>query len=180
MPYGVAGLQIWASPASIARRRREDSAAAQQDVNPAATWPSHGQSIIGGMIDTLPAGLDAARRRHIRLACPGPAPEEPTAPVLALRAAELLRAVETGAVAPLWRRPGFGRAVDEIRDQLGPIERRGTLAASFGQEAARRLSVRRAASEPLDIAYAVRWLELDPAGVRPIPAWTDWLPAEPG
>jgi hypothetical protein len=100
--------------------------------------------------------------------------------VLALRAAELLRAVEIGAVAPLWRRPGFGRVVDEIRGQLEPIERRGTLAASFEREAAQRLPARRTASGPLDLAYAVRWLELEPTGARPIPAWIDWLPAEPG
>ena len=125
-------------------------------------------------------GQDAARRRLLRLCRPAPLADEPTTPVLALRAAELLRAVETGAVAPQWRRPGFGRAVDQIRDQLEPIGRRGTLAASFGREAARRLSARRTASGPLDLAYAVRWLELDPTGTRPIPAWTDWLPAEPG
>ena len=105
--------------------------------------------------------------------------DEPMASMLARRAAELLRAVETGAVAPRWRRPGFGRAVDEVRAQLGPIEGRGTLAASFGREAARRMAGDEA-SAPLDLAYAVRWLELDPACPRPMPAWTDWLPAEPG
>ena len=141
--------------------------------------PSHGRSIIGAMIDARPPGLDAGRRRLLRLCQSAPLAGEPAAPVLALRAAELLRAVETGAVAPLWRRPGFGRVVDEIRAQLGPIEGRGTLAASFGREAARRLAVQGAAA-PLDLAYAVRWLELDPAGPRPISGWTDWLPAEPG
>jgi hypothetical protein len=100
--------------------------------------------------------------------------------VLALRAAELRRAIETGAVTPRWRRPGFGRAVDGIRAQLAPIERRGTLEASFGREAARQQAARGAAATPLDVAYAVRWLELDPAGPRSIPAWANWLPAEPG
>jgi len=131
------------------------------------------------MIDASPPGLDAARHRLLRLSRSAPIADEPTASMLALRAAELLRAVETGAVARRWRHPGFGRAVDEIRAQLGPIEGRGTLAASFGQEAARRLAVHGGAA-PLDLAYAVRWLELDPAGPRPISAWTDWLPAEPG
>ncbi len=132
------------------------------------------------MIDALPPGLDAGRRRLLRFCQGAPLAGEPAAPVLALRAAELLRAVETGAVAPLWRRPGFGRVVDEIRGQLEPIEQRGTLVALFEREAARRLPVRRTASGPLDLAYAVRWLELEPTGARPIPAWTDWLPAEPG
>ena len=100
--------------------------------------------------------------------------------MLTLRAVELLRAVETGAVAPGWRRPGFGLAIDTIRAQLGPIKLRGTLAASFEREAARRLAVNAGAAVPLDLAYAVRWLELDAAGPRPIPAWTDWLPAESG
>lgn len=132
------------------------------------------------MIDALPPGLDAGRRRLLRLCQGGGLAGEPTTPVLALRAAELLRAVETGAVAPLWRRPGFGRMVDEIRGQLEPIERRGALAASFEREAVQRLPARRTASGPLDLAYAVRWLELEPTGARPIPAWMDWLPAEPG
>lgn len=81
-----------------------------------------------------------------------------------------------------WRRPGFGRVVDEIRAQIAPIEQRDTLEGSFAREAARQLEVHGAvaAATPLDLAYAVRWLELDPAGLRPIPAWTDWLPAEPG
>jgi len=97
-----------------------------------------------------------------------------------MRAIELARAVETGAVAPRWRRPGFGRAVDEIRAQLAPIELRATLVASFEREAARRSAVRGASADPLDLAYAVRWLELDPTRPRPIPAWIDWLPVEPG
>jgi hypothetical protein len=127
-----------------------------------------------------PPGLDTSRRRLLRLRGAAPTPDEPTASLLVLRAAELLRAVETGAVAPRWRRPSFGRAVDEIRSQLAPIQLRGTLAASFGREAALRLDVRGAAADPLDLAYAVRWLELDPAGPRSVPAWTDWLPVEPG
>jgi len=100
--------------------------------------------------------------------------------MLSLRAVELLRAVETGTIVPHWRVPGFGREVDEIRGQLGPIELRGTLAASFSREAGRRMAVQGAAAAPLDLAYAVRWLELDPKRPRPIPAWTSWLPAEPG
>ncbi len=100
--------------------------------------------------------------------------------MLSLRAAELLRAVQTGTVVPQWRLPGFGREVDEIRTQLGPIELRATLAASFSREAGLRMAMHGAAAAPLDLAYAVRWLELDPKRPRPIPAWTAWLPAEPG
>jgi hypothetical protein len=127
-----------------------------------------------------PSGLDSARRRLVRLRGTAPGADQPPASTLALRATELLRAVETGAVAPGWRRPGFGHAVDEIRAQLGPIQRRGTLVASFGREAAGGLAVHPAAATPLDLAYAVRWLELHPADPRPIPAWIDWLPSEPG
>jgi hypothetical protein len=106
-------------------------------------------------------------------------PQSSIASVLARRAVELQRAVETGAVAPRWRSPGFGRAVDEIRAQLAPIGLRVTLAASFAREAGRQRAAHGASADPLDLAYAVRWLELNPAGRRPIPAWASWLPVEP-
>jgi hypothetical protein len=124
-------------------------------------------------------GLERSRRRLLRLHRAAPVADEPLASLLSLRAAELLRAVETGTIRPRWREPGFGREVDEIRAQLGPIEVRGTLAASFSREAGLRM-VRHGAAAPLDLAYAVRWLELDPGRPRPIPAWRSWLPAEPG
>ena len=94
--------------------------------------------------------------------------------MLSLRAAELLRAVQTGMVVPQWRLPGFGREVDAIRAQLAPIELRATLAA------VRQTAVHGTAAAPLDLAYAVCWLELDPRQPRSIPAWTSWLPAEAG
>ena len=100
--------------------------------------------------------------------------------MLSLRAAELLRAVQTGMVVPQWRLPGFGREVDAIRAQLAPIKLRATLAASFSREAVRRTAVHGAAATPLDLAYAVRWLELDARRPRSIPAWTSWLPDEGG
>lgn len=152
----------------------------QQDVNLAATLPSRGGSTIQSVIVESFPGLERSRRRLLRLRRAAATEGEPATSTLSMRAAELLRAVETGAVAPLWRRMGFGRQVDEIRAQLGPIELRGTLAASFAREAGRRQAVHGAAAAPLDLAYAVRWLELDPTGPRPIPAWTSWLPAEPG
>ena len=132
------------------------------------------------MIVAPSPGLDPSRRRTFRFRGAGPGPEDQTLCLLAMRAVELARAVETGAVAPRWRRPGFGHAVDEIRAQLAPIELRATLVASFEREAARRSAVRGASADPLDLAYAVRWLELDPTRPRPIPAWIDWLPVEPG
>ena len=100
--------------------------------------------------------------------------------MLSLRAADLVRAVETGTVVPRWRSAGFGREVDAIRAQLGPIALRATLAASFSREAVRRTAVHGAAATPLDLAYAVRWLELDARRPRSIPAWTSWLPDEGG
>ena len=63
-----------------------------------------------------------------------------------------------------------------------PLETSGcreALAASFAREAARRLADPAAAASPLDLAYAVRWLELHPSGPRRIAAWTDWLGSEP-
>ena len=59
-------------------------------------------------------------------------------------------------------------------------ELRATLAASFSREAVRRTAAHGTAATPLDLAYAVCWLELDPKRPRSIPAWTSWLPAEPG
>jgi hypothetical protein len=100
--------------------------------------------------------------------------------MLSVRATDLLRAVETGTVVPRWRSAGFGREVDAIRAQLEPIGLRSTLAASFSREAGRRTSMHGAAAAPLDLAYAVRWLELEARLPRSIPAWTDWLPAEAG
>jgi hypothetical protein len=131
------------------------------------------------IVEAFP-GLERSRRRLLRLHRAAPVADEPLASVLSLRAVELLRAVETGTIPPHWRVPDFGREVDEIRAQLGPIELRGTLAASFGREAGLRMARHGAAAAPLDLAYAVRWLELDPGRPRPIPAWTSWLPAEPG
>ena len=132
------------------------------------------------MIVAPSPGLDPSRRRTFRLRGAGPGPEEQTLCLLAMRAVELARADASAVRRHRSRRPGFGRAVDEIRAQLAPIELRATLVASFGQEAARRSAVRGASADPLDLAYAVRWLELDPTGLRPIPAWIDWLPVEPG
>ena len=131
------------------------------------------------IVEAFPS-LERSRRRLLRLHRVAPVPDDPTAATLSMRAAELLRAVETGTVVPSWRLPGFGREVDGIRAQLRPIGLRATLAASFGREAGRRMAQRRAAATPLDLAYAVRWLELDPKRARSIPAWTSWLPSEPG
>jgi hypothetical protein len=131
------------------------------------------------IVDQLP-GLERSRRRRLRLHRAPAIADAPGVAVLSRRAAELLRAVETGTVAPRWRMPGFGREVDEIRAQLGPIELRGPLAASFSREAGLRLALHGAAAAPLDLAYAVRWLELDPKRPRPIPAWSSWLPLEQG
>jgi hypothetical protein len=131
------------------------------------------------IVDPFP-GLDRSRRRLLRLHRAAPVDDDPAATMLSLRAAELLRAVQTGMVVPQWRLPGFGREVDAIRAQLAPIELRATLAASFSREAVRRTAVHGTAAAPLDLAYAVCWLELDPRQPRSIPAWTSWLPAEAG
>ncbi len=103
---------------------------------------------------------------------------EPARPLEAW-SADLARAVSTGAVAPRWRAPGFASRVDAIRDQLAPILDRASLMASWRAEAVRwRDAVEGpgpAAVAPLDLAYAVRWLELGPSGPFRLPAWRDLL-----
>ena len=92
---------------------------------------------------------------------PGPAPASTRN--LALEARQLARALrDRSHNAGLWGEPAFGRDVDRIRRQLGPIRSRHGLAASFEREAVR--------GRPLRVAYAVRWLELGDGIARP--GWT--------
>ncbi len=79
---------------------------------------------------------------------------------------------------PRWRAPGFASRVDAIRAQLAPIGDRASLVASWRAEAARwhEAAVEETpAVTPLDLAYAVRWLELRPAGPCQLPSWPDVL-----
>jgi hypothetical protein len=84
-----------------------------------------------------------------------------------------LMAQADGRILARWRHPEFSRAVDVFRRQLAPIRDRATLRASYrreagrvqGQEAGRWIEA--GPSTALEVAYAMRWLELErgrPAG----------------
>lgn len=123
---------------------------------------------------TVAVGGAAALRHRRRMAAPTPTAEQ----ALAARAGEVLRA-RSGTAPARWRLPGFARDVDLVRSQLGPLRDPAMLAASYEREGARLAALRRLAAEPalptlpldpLEAAYAVRWLELTEGG-RPLPPW---------
>jgi hypothetical protein len=78
-----------------------------------------------------------------------------------------LIAVQDGRIVARWRRPGFGRSVDAVRRQLGPIRDRAALCASYGREAGRARRpgadhwIGSGRSVALEVAYALRWSELE-------------------
>ena len=91
-----------------------------------------------------------------------------------------------GLEAGVWGDAGFRRQVDAIRIQLAPVRSRVALASSYGREAARQrveslpatVDGRRPRTDPrvtpLQVAYALRWLELaDP--VSDAVVWADLL-----
>jgi len=63
---------------------------------------------------------------------------------------------------PQWRTRGFAHCVDGVRAALSPIGSRRALAESYAREASR--------NEPVEMAYALRWLELTRGSA--LPAWT--------
>jgi hypothetical protein len=73
----------------------------------------------------------------------------------------------------------FRLEVEVIRRQLAPVSSRSQLASSYGREATQRAiaggpSIPDRGVTPLQVAYALRWLELatpDPASV----SWADLL-----
>ncbi len=120
-----------------------------------------------------------ARRRIV--AAPPPSAEQ----ALALRAREVLEARDTRPPAR-WLLPGFARDVDLVRRQLGPLRDRPMLAASFERESARLAAVRRLTAnptapplhlDPLEAAYAIRWLELADGGTA-LPPWQAFVEGE--
>ena len=60
---------------------------------------------------------------------------------------------------PRWRTRGFVRCVERVRIDLRPISSHAALAKSYGRESSRH--------DPLDTAYALRWLELANGTARP-------------
>lgn len=124
-----------------------------------------------------PAPVRSPRRRR-PIAVPPPSAEQ----ALASRAAEIVRSIAAGAVPSPWRLAGFAHAVDLARRQLRPLRDRRMLVVSFERESARIAALRRlpldpsappAPLDPVEAAYAVRWLELAEGGI-PLPAWAEW------
>ncbi len=106
---------------------------------------------------------------------PAPAPHR----ALALVAFEYRRAIfDRSFDADCWGASAFVRAVGRARDDLAPIRTRSALAASFNRESIHKardgsaVDPDPAAREigPVEIAYAMRWLELGDGIARP--PWT--------
>jgi hypothetical protein len=104
---------------------------------------------------------------------------------LVARAAEVLRARAARPPAR-WLLPGFARDVDLVRRQLGPLHDLRMLVASYERESARIAALRRLAADPaappapldpLEAAYAVRWLELSDGGTA-LPSWATFVGEE--
>ena len=75
---------------------------------------------------------------------------------------------------PTWAEAAFQRRVEVFRRQLAPVCSRSALAASYGREAGHRPMDGRSRAgrsvTPLQVAYALRWMEL----ARPAPASVTW------
>jgi hypothetical protein len=73
----------------------------------------------------------------------------------------------------------FRLEVEVIRHQLAPVRSRLALASSYGREAGHRAIAGAPSSSdravtPLQVAYAMRWLELATPGPVPV-TWSDLL-----
>jgi hypothetical protein len=132
--------------------------------------PNHGE----------PAGPDAAA------AIPRTPPLTTPARALAIEALAILRLARRREAHPdRWSTDSFVREVELIRFHLRPVRSRVVLAASFGREAFHGVSVlaiesaqerdprRSRGAGPVQVAYALRWLELGDGLDRP--AWPVWL-----
>jgi len=103
-------------------------------------------------------------------------PSTPTGAALRLSAlaAVIVRLHEEGRCPEAWRPEPFGREVSAVLGQLVPIGSVATLASSYAREG-RRLSTPAPlahppaglpgpeVADPIDVAYALRWLALDAA-----------------
>ena len=130
----------------------------------------------------LPSGTRPRRGRPRPVAGPPPSAEH----ALAARAAELTAALAAPVPPSSWTLAGFARDVDLVRRQLGPLHDRGMLVASYERESSRLAALRRLASDPttppspvdpIEAAYALRWLELAP-GAAPLPPWSELVGRE--
>lgn len=108
------------------------------------------------------------------------APPPSTEHALAARAAEVASMLAAAATPARWSLAGFAADVDLVRRQLGPLRDRRMLAASYERESSRLAALRRIAADPaaqtlpfdpIEAAYAIRWLELADGAV--LPAWAE-------
>jgi hypothetical protein len=152
------------------------------------------RSVPPGLYSTSGNSPASPSRRSARP--PFDAPPTPPSPAreLARRALDVLRRARLASPPERWLRPGFGREVDLVRIHLGPVRTRAALAGSFGREAFniaaddrrpcaprpnRAVEPGEAPSiGPVQVAYALRWLELGDGRRRG--AFIEWLadPAE--
>lgn len=131
--------------------------------------------------ERVPEPAEPGRRPARRRRAVGPPPSAEHA--LAAHAAAIVRAIASDAVPLRWRLAGFARDVDLARRQMSPLRDRRMLVDSFERESTRLAALRRLAQDPgapaapldpVEAAYAVRWLELAEGGV-PLPGWAEWL-----
>ena len=136
-------------------------------------------SAASGPLREGPHGAPARRpvRRRLVVA-PAPSAEH----ALAARADEVLQA-RIGRPPARWLLPGFAADVDQVRRQLGPLRDRRMLVASFERESARLAALRRLVADPtvpplpvdpVEAAYAIRWLELADGGTA-LPPWRAFI-----
>lgn len=121
----------------------------------------------------------APRPRILRR--PTAAPAQLPGETLALHAVAVVRFLAGPRRPERWGLPGFAREVERVRRQLSPILSREMLAASYALESLHMTGVSRGSSGPLrttlagsalEVAYAVRWLELADGEERP--GWQAW------
>lgn len=136
------------------------------------------QRLSGAIVEAVVSGSTAPRDDALGHAGPsGQADPHHQAAADTLRSAAITLAwyLDDASTAPSrWRALSFRRTVSRIRDQLAPIASLAALADSYGSEAVLRAGSWRGESlaltegGPLDVAYALRWLELTG---EPIPDW---------
>jgi hypothetical protein len=132
-----------------------------------------------------PNHREPARPEAVSAVSRTPSPTTP-ARALAIEALAILRLARRHDAHPdRWTAHPFVREVELIRLHLRPIRSRAVLAASFGREAFHGVPVlafespperdarRSQGAGPVQVAYALRWLELGDGIDRP--AWPAWL-----
>ncbi len=90
----------------------------------------------------------------------------------------VVRSLDPATLPTRWSTRAFGREVALVRAQLAPIRSRLALADSYRREAAVAATATPPTIDPPEppgpvrVAYAIRWLELGDARIRP--SWEVW------